>query len=425
MSGSDPGEEPWLGEKKWIGEEPWAPFPNPMHTNCHPTHSTGDFLCQSTQLETTGDFYPDERPTESIEGFLNDGWKHHAFIVEACKQTRRDFQWFVTINYEVVLSIEQIKEEWSGFSKKTSRLADKGLALFWNREITPSDPRRLHYHLGILEGFSDDEKHVRQTIDRCVSHFSDNHVRVEYRRNPRAVAKYMLKLEDYHRDKILLFKPGLNLKRVGHLGPFCPKGITKDQILKQDSARKKRIKEGMSIGGNTEIARYISNFVRRPYRQIRKMVGEDPYCPVWEQWQDGMCERRRLYESWALVPQATTPAPDYEDPFFLEELYGTPSTPPEGQRGQIAILRPVPEQAGRNAVVKRRARRTQAKASWLVRSVFGTKIGTQPSANRPHRTRRSVPRTVINNSRYPELSIARPPLVAGPSDIRLPRGHSP
>jgi hypothetical protein len=419
MSGSDPGEEAWLSE------EPWAPFPNTMPTDCHPTHSTGDNLCQSNPLETTGRFYPDDRATESIQGFLNDGWRHYAFIVESCKQTNRAFQWFVTINYEAILSIDQIKKEWRQFSKKVSRLADEGLALFWNREITPSDPRRLHYHLGILEGFSDDEKQVRETIDGCVSHFSDNHVRVEYRRNPDAIAGYMLKLADDHRDKILLFKPGLNLKRVGHLGPFCPKGVTKDQILKQDSARKKRIKEGMSIGGNTEIARYISNFVGRPYKQIRKMVGEDPYCPVWEQWQDGMCERRRLYESWALVPQATTPAPDYEDPFFLEELYGTPSTPPEGQKGHVAILRPFPEQAGRNCVAKPRARRTQAKASWLVRSVFGTKAGTQPSANRPHRTRRSVSRPLINNEVSPDISMFRTPLAPRPSDIRLPRGHSP
>jgi hypothetical protein len=155
------------------------------------------------------------------------------------------------------------------------------------------------------------------------------------------------------------------------------------------------------------------------------MVGEDPYCPVWEQWQDGMCERRRLHESLAPFPQATTPAPDYEDPFFLEELYGTPSTPPEGQRGRIAILRPVPEQSGRRCVAKPRARRTQAKASWLVRSVFGTKIGTQPSANRPHRARRSMPRPSVNNDVSPEISMFRMPLASRPSDIRLPRGHSP
>ena len=420
MSGSNP-------EEAWLSEEPWAPFPNTMHTNCQSTHSTGDFLSQSTPLETTGNFYPDERPTESIEGFLNDGWKHHSFIVESCKQTRRDFQWFVTINYEVVLSIEQIRQEWSDFSKKTSRLNKKGLALFWVREITPSDPRRLHYHLGILEGFSDDKNEVRRVMDQCVSHFSQKHVRVEYRDNPYAIAKYMLKLEQNHRDKILLFKPDLDLRRVGHLGHFRPKGKKKAQILKQVKARKKRIKEGMSIGGNAELARHISTFVGRPYREIRITVGEDPYSPVWEQWQDNLWAQQRLSAELPPRPQATTVVPDHEDPVFVEDLLGTPS--PGLLKGpKAAPYKPVPKKTGRRRLSRTKGVRRQAKASDLVRSVFGAKTTRRTRTNRPSRsrTRHSIPRPLFNNSRNPEISIFRSGLLSpSPSDIRLPRGHSP
>lgn len=419
MSVGDSGED-------WRQEEPWAPFPNTMPTDCHPTHSTGDFLCQSHPLETTGGFYPDDRATESIQGFLNDGGKHRSFIIEACTRTQRDFQWFVTINYEVVLSISQIKEEWKGFSKKTSRLAHKGLALFWNREITPSDPRRLHYHLGILEGFSDDENEVRRVIDKCVSHFSQNHVRVEYRRNPYAIAGYMLKLEADHRDKILLFKPGLDLKRVGHLGQFCPKGIKKDRLLKQVKARKDRIKEGMSHLGMAEFARYISTLLQLPYKKIRNIIGADPYCPVWEQWQESMWAQQRLSASSQPRPQAGSLSPDHEDPFFVEDVLGLPAA-----ETSIASRRPchkpIQKKTGRGRPGKAKTRRRQGRGSDLVRSVFGSKTTRRSRRNRPSRsrTRHSIPWPLFNNCRKSEVSIFHPCLKSGPSDIRLPRGHSP
>ena len=416
MSDSNPGAD-------WLNEEPWAPFPNNMHTDCHSPHSTGDSLCQSQPLDTTGDFYADDRPTESIEGFLNDGWKHHSFIVESNKQTRRRFQWFVTINYEEILSISQINQEWRDFSKKTSRLNHKGLALFWVREVTPSDTRLIHYHLGILEGFSDDKNAVRRVIDKCVSHLSRKHVRVERVRNPYAIAKYMLKLGEHHRHKILLFKPDLGLKRVGHLGRFRPKGKKKAQILNQVKARKKSIKDGLSVGGNAELARHISTFVGRPYREIRITVGEDPYSPVWEQWQDQIWEQRRLSAQVPPCPKPTTHVPDHEDPFLVEEVLGRPSPEP------LAFpSKPAEKKNGRRRSRKAMAIRRHSRASDLVRSVFRTKKTRGSRRSRPSRsrTRHSIPRPLFNNSRNSGISIFKSGLLSpSPSDIRLPRGHSP
>ncbi|NBU73076.1 MAG: hypothetical protein EBS53_16820, partial [Bacteroidetes bacterium] len=77
-----------------------------MYTNRQPPNLTGQPLCQFNPPYSTGGLYADDRATESIEGFLNDGKKHLSYIVESCIRTKRTFEWFVTINYEAILSIQ-------------------------------------------------------------------------------------------------------------------------------------------------------------------------------------------------------------------------------------------------------------------------------------------------------------------------------
>jgi hypothetical protein len=264
-----------------------------MYTNRHPPHLTGQPLCQFNPPDSTGGCYADDRATESIEGFLNDGKKHLSYIVESCIRTNRTFEWFVTINYEVILSIQQIKKEWLTFTKGTSRHHKDDLAYFWVREITPSDPRRLHYHLGILQGFCEDEETVEGILRKCLRGFSQYHMKVERPRDPYDLAPYMLKLKDHQRDKILLFKPNLGLERVGQNRLFSPPGIKKTKLLAGLKEKNNRVKEGSTLMGHPELAQYISTFLGLPYKEISRMIGEDPYNEVWERWQDGMWSRRQ------------------------------------------------------------------------------------------------------------------------------------
>lgn len=211
-------------------------------------HTTGSPLSQSNPLESLGRLFPDDRSTASIEGFLQDGRKQLACIIESNKLTGREFQWFVTINHEDLLSIEEINEQWKTFTNRTRRFYDKGLAFFWVREPTPSDTRRLHYHLAILNGFCDDIGAMENILRTCLSRFSRYHLSI-LPAYPRHVATYMLKVGEKHRDQILLFKPHLNLRRHGLAGHFLPKGMKKRALVGKVNNNGKRLKEGASMLG--------------------------------------------------------------------------------------------------------------------------------------------------------------------------------
>jgi hypothetical protein len=259
-----------------------------MHADCHSLQTAGDLLCQSNPLESTGDTYPDTCATDSIFGYLNCGMKQVSCIIEANRLTKREFQWFVTISCEDVLSIAAHNEQWLSFTNRTRRYYKQGLALVWTREITPSDPRKLHYHLGVLEGFSNNQAWVRQIFEKCLVRFARHHLWVEPAHHPRSIPFYLFKQREWHRDKILLFKPNLNLKKFGFLGAFWPKGVTKRQLESRIRVRERSIADGASKGFNPVVIRHVSNFTQRPYKEIRRLVGEDPHDPVWESWLGSM-----------------------------------------------------------------------------------------------------------------------------------------
>lgn len=259
-----------------------------MSPYCHPPHLTGEPLSQSNPLHSLGLFYPDDRPTESIEGFIRDGVKQRAYILESLRLTGRTFQWFAGISHEEVLSLDRINEDWKSFTNRTRRYYDQGLAFCWVREPTPSDPRKLHYHLAVLDNFCGDKETMRGILKKCLSRFSRNHLWIKPARPPFEVVSYMFKIEDRHCDKILLFKPGLNLRRHGLAGHFLPEGLKKKSLVKRINTREREISAGASMLGHPELIRHISTFLQLPVKKIRRLVGEDPYSPAWESWIDSM-----------------------------------------------------------------------------------------------------------------------------------------
>jgi hypothetical protein len=266
-----------------------------MPTNCHPPHLTGLPLIQSNPPYSRGLFHPDDRATESIEGFLRDGVKQRSYILESLALTNRTIQWFAGISHEDLLSLPEIKRQWRTFTNRTRRYYSADLAFFWVREPTPSDPRRLHYHLAILDRFSDDPETVREVLGTCLSRFTGHHLWVhpEPVRSSYGVLSYMLKLGEKQREKIMLFKPGLDLRRHGLAGHFLPKGMGKRALVTRFNSREKRISEGATMLGYPELIRHISDFLQLPVKRVRRLVGEDPYNPVWESWIDSMHSLKR------------------------------------------------------------------------------------------------------------------------------------
>lgn len=258
-------------------------------TDCHSSsfHTTGDPLCQSNPLHSLNQFHCDDRFTESIQGFLKAGSKQQSYIIEANKMTDRHFEWFITVNMEEVLSIESINKEWLTFTNKIRRFYPQGLSIFWVREITPTDTRRIHYHILVHSGFSSDESHVRRIFKKCLCEFSNNHMQVEPVREPFHIVGYLLKQKPEHHHKILLFKPGLGLKKFGMLGPFWA-GLKKREIEKRVKGREAQIAEGASLPGRPELIRHMSEMLQMPFTEIRRHVGVDPHDPALVRWMENL-----------------------------------------------------------------------------------------------------------------------------------------
>lgn len=266
-----------------------------MPTNGHPPHLTGDPLIQLNPPYSRGLFYPDDRATESIEGFLRDGVKQRSYILESLALTNRTFQWFAGISHEEVLPISQIKRQWTTFTRRTRRYYRNNLAFFWVREATPSDPRKLHYHLGILDNFCDDAETAKDVLRTCLSKFTDHHLWVdpEHVRSSYGLLSYMLKLGKTQEKNIRLFRPGLDLRRHGLAGHFLPKDMGKRTLEKRVNTREREIAAGASMLGHPELIRHLSDFLQLPAKKVRRLVGEDPYDPAWESWMDSMSRSGR------------------------------------------------------------------------------------------------------------------------------------
>ena len=266
---------------------PLLPHTN-KYTDCHSSllHTTGDPLCQSKPLHSLNQFHCDDRFTESIQGFLKAGSKQQSYIIEANKMTGRHFEWFITVNMETVLSIKSINKQWLTLTNRLRRYYGEGMSVFWVREITPTDTRRIHYHMLVHSGFSSDESHVRKIFDKCLCRFSKYHMQVEPVREPFHIVGYLLKQKPQHHHKILLFKAGIGLKKFGMLGHFWPEGMTKREIEKRVKGREAEIAKGASLPGRPEFIWSLSEFLQMSFKQVRRYVGADPHHPAWLRWME-------------------------------------------------------------------------------------------------------------------------------------------
>jgi hypothetical protein len=194
---------------------------------------------------------------------------------------------------------------------------------------------------------------------------------------------------DLYKDKRVLFAKKTGSDKHGTFGKFWAPGWShkkfREVINQETAAVEKNIKD-------PRVLRLVEHLHRKlgiKFNDVKWAYALDPYTPEIE----------------AMMAA-------------LEESSEEPAAP----------YKPIPKKTGRRRPSRTKTVRRQAKASGLVPSVFGAKTTRRSRTNRPSRsrTRHSIPKPLFNNSRNSEISIFHPRLLLpSPSDIRLPRGHSP
>ena len=194
---------------------------------------------------------------------------------------------------------------------------------------------------------------------------------------------------DLYKDKRVLFAKKTGLDKHGTFGKFWAPGWNhkklRDLIRRETSAVEKNIKDPRVL----RLVEHLHQKLGINFNTVKWAYALDPYTP---------------------------------------EIEAMMAALEESSEGPAAPYKPVPKKTGRRRLSRTKGVRRQAKASDLVRSVFGAKTTRRTRRNRPSRsrTRHSIPRPLFNNSRNFEISMFRPGLLSpSPSDIRLPRGHSP
>ena len=367
-------------------------------------------LFQHNPFKTNPSQFPAKSYTDNIGSFCEMARKRKTAIRRNLKMTGRSFSHLVTINLYEQQHPELINPIFNAFAKN---LGTHGLDGHWTIEVNKKN--LLHWHLLFLD-FKGNPSQLKQLVTRFlkVVQFPRFRVEVECRKHKdRNLLDYCLKVlkpgyksfdaednilgsstvsqlvPDLYKDKRVLFAKKTGFDKHGTFGKFWAPGWNhkqlRDLIRRETSAVEKNIKDPRVL----RLVEHLHQKLGIKFNTVKWAYALDPYTPEIE----------------AMMAA-------------LEESSEEPAAP----------HKPIPKKTGRRRPSRTKGVRRQAKASDLVRSVFGAKTARRTRRNRPSRsrTRHSIPRPLFNNSRNSEISIFRSGLLSpSPSDIRLPRGHSP
>ena len=367
-------------------------------------------LFQHNPYKTNPSEFPAKSYTDNIGSFCEMGRKRKTAIIRNLKMTGRSFSHLVTINLYEQQHPELINPVFNAFAKT---LGTHGLDGHWTIEV--SKKNLLHWHLLFLD-FKGNPSQLKQLATCLLKdvQFPRFRVEVESRKQKnRNLLDYCLKVSkpgyksldaeddvrgsttvsvpvpDLYQDKRVLFVKDTGLDKHGTFGKFWAPGWNhkklRDLINQETAEVEKNIKDPRVL----RLVEHLHQKLGIPFNTVKWAYALDPYTPEVE----------------AMMAA-------------LEESSDEP----------MAACKPVQKKTGRRHPSRTKSVRRQAKASDLVRSVFGAKTARRSRRNGPSRsrTRHSIPRPLFNNSRNSEISVFRSGLlVRSPSDIRLPRGHSP
>lgn len=194
--------------------------------------------------------------TDTIEGYIYEAKNLLYCLITNKKLLGMKYSWFVTINFHRPMTVKGLKKFYNdNWIKICKKLKDKGLIAFWIIEVTKKN--QIHFHLIVLSNHTKNE--LDQMIEKCLPErkaVNGWHKKIEaIKKNDYRLIAYICKakisgktmnerqVEDLHRDKRLLFKKNLGIKKHGFIGKFWAKPV-KD-ILKEQREKEARIAYGM------------------------------------------------------------------------------------------------------------------------------------------------------------------------------------
>ena len=367
-------------------------------------------LFQNNPYKTNPSRFPAKSYTDNVGSFCEMARKRRTAIRRNLKMTGRSFSHLVTINLYEEQHPALINPVFNAFAKN---LGVRGLDGHWTIEVNKKN--LLHWHLLFLD-FKGTPSQLKQLVTHYLKDVQFPRFRVEVecrKQKDRNLLDYCLKIlkpgyksfdaedgdlgnspvsvpvPDLYQDKRVLFAKKTGFDKHGTFGKFWAPGWNHKklrEVIKQETAAvEKNIKDPRVL----RLVEHLHQKLGIPFNTVKWAYALEPYTPEIE----------------AMMAA-------------LEESSEEP----------VAAHKPVQKKTGRGRPRKAKAVRRQAKASDFVRSVFGAKTTRRTRRNRPSRsrTRHSIPRPLFNNSRTFEISIFHSGLLSpSPSDIRLPRGHSP
>lgn len=165
----------------------------------------------------------DDHETDSIPGFQRYGRQWFSVLTEANKLSGRRFEWAVNINATVAWTPEEIRTNKAKLMKNLGRKKGKasGMSLFWRLQINSENRDLVHFHILLLDGFSDDEKHIKEVFRWASKPIGLDNLRISVEKidKPHGYLAYVLKYRPQDRHKVVLFSKGLpRFSKAGVIG---------------------------------------------------------------------------------------------------------------------------------------------------------------------------------------------------------------
>jgi len=228
--------------------------------------------------------------TDTVQGYCHEAKRLTHCILQNRGLMQRPYSWFVTIYIWKTMSPKEATALWSKVCRSLRR---QGVVALWVRE--PSKNNRIHYHLLVSSRIS------RAELVRAIKAAMPPRKEIGWHQGIRKnndtiwLAYYLTKAKirgwrkgNYSSDKYaakrLLFKPGLNIKKYGTIGPFWVRPVKALWKAKQD--RERAIAEGLADDNIRLLARHAYELIGGyiPLVKVERSFGVSAADPMVQAW---------------------------------------------------------------------------------------------------------------------------------------------
>jgi hypothetical protein len=236
--------------------------------------------------------------TETVEGYLAEARQLARTLIDNRRLMGRSYSWHLTINVEVVQTATQITDLWV---KACRNMRLKGLVALWVREPTCSG--KVHYHLVVKSRIG--QRALRGIIrdsmpDLGVKAPSGRrrlgwHMKLQPVTDDWQLVHYVskakiagcvkgVKVDDYYKNKRLLFSSNLKLKKYGTIGDFWER--PKAALWQDVKDKEARIADGLKNPDVRRLARHVHDLLGGyvPLKDIERNYGYNADDPMIRDW---------------------------------------------------------------------------------------------------------------------------------------------